>query len=234
MPDIFVYTSRGGREDNQDFVGYAESGELTVVALCDGLGEGGGLASRIVVDTVIDEPYESDDPRKWLSGRLSMADGRVKREQQRVNSPMSSTAVALRLGAHQAMWAHAGDSRLYYIHNDAIEEVTADHTVAFGKYMAGQLRRADIRFDPDRDTVLRRIGGEGELRLDFGSAQVGKGDGFVLCTDGLWANLNDQEIVFDYLKADSAERWAELLLLRAADRMRPNGDDLSVVTIIVN
>lgn len=234
MPDIFVYTSGGGREDNQDFVGYAESGEVTVVALCDGLGGSpGGTASRMIVDTVIDEPYGDDNDRGWLSERLLRADIRVKAEQRRSGNSMRSTVVALRLNSDRAVWAHAGDSRLYYIHGDAIEDVTADHTVGFGKYMTGRIRRSDIRFDEDRDAILRCIGGEGELRLDFGAARVQRGDGFVLCTDGLWANLNDQEIVFDYLKAESAERWAELLLLRASDRMRPDGENLSVVTIII-
>ena len=234
MPDIFVYTSGGGREDNHDFVGYAESGEVTAVALCDGLGDSsGGVASRMIVDTVIEVPYEDDNDRGWLSQRLLKADIRVKAEQRRTGGSMRSTAVVLRLNSDNAVWAHAGDSRLYYIHDDAIEDVTADHTVAFGKYMNGSIRRSDIRFDRERGAILRCIGGEGELRLDFGSARVQKGDGFVLCTDGLWANLIDQEIVFDYLKADSAERWAELLLLRAAERLRPDSDNLSIVTVII-
>ena len=236
MPDIFVFTSRGGRENNEDFVGYAETGDGAVVVLCDGLGGVGGSdhASRIVADAIIDTPYECRSLEEWLSERLRTADERVRAEQKRMNNQMKSTVAALRLSGDRAVWAHAGDSRLYYIHDDAIAEVTADHSVAFAKYLDGKLRRSEISTDAERDELLRCVGGEEPLTPDFGGAAIRSGDGFVLCSDGVWANLIDQEIVFDRLKADSAERWAELLLLRVMDRMEPDGDNLSIITVIID
>ena len=235
MPDIYVFTSRGGRETNEDFVGYAETSEGEIFVLCDGLGDAGGsdYASRIVADAIIEEPYVCVKPERWLDERLRLADARVKAEQKRMGNSMKSTAVALRLDDDRAVWAHAGDSRLYYIRDDSIADVTADHTVAFKKYLEGRIRRSELSTDPDRNTITCCVGGEDELRPDFGSARVGSGDGFVLCSDGVWKNLLDQEIAFDYLKADSAERWAELILLRVMERMKPEGDNLSIITVIV-
>ena len=235
MTDIFLYTARGGRDDNEDFIGYASTDEGVVAALSDGVGGvcGGDIASRTVVDTIIVEPYEAEDDAQWLSERMRLADKRVKDEQKRLNNRMLSTVVALRVMDGKAVWAHAGDSRLYYIHDSAIAEVTADHTVAFKKYMAGQIRRGDIVADEDRNSLLNAVGSEGEPRFDIGSADVTEGDAFLLCSDGVWAKLQDQEVLFDYLKADSAERWAELVLLRVIDRTEGQGDNVSIITVMI-
>ena len=235
MTDIFVYTSKGGRDSNEDFVGCAYSADGAVAALCDGLGgEGGGdIASRIAADVIVDEPYDTDDDRKWLADRINLADERIKKEQTRLNNRMKSTVVALKITGSKAVWAHAGDSRLYYIHDSAIAEVTADHTVAFKKYLAGEITRGEIASDEDRNSLLNCIGIE-NFRVEYGSAEIVKGDAFMLCCDGLWENLQDQEILFDYLKATTAERWAELMLLRAVDRMEADGDNLSVITVIID
>ena len=235
MIDIFLYTAQGGRDNNEDFVGYADTDEGVVAALSDGVGGvcGGDIASRTVVDTIIDEPYEAQDDEQWLRDRMILADNRIKDEQKRLNNRMLSTVVALRIMGGRAVWAHAGDSRLYYIHDREIAEVTADHTVAFKKYLAGEIKRGEIAFDEDRNTLINAVGSEGDLRFDLGSAELAEGDAFMLCSDGVWEKLQDMEILFDYLKADSAERWAELVLLRVIDCMGENSDNLSVVTVMI-
>ena len=234
MTDIYVYTSKGGRDSNEDFVGYADSAEGAVAVLCDGLGGlgGGDIASRMAADVIVDEPYSSFDDKKWLASRLSLADERIKTEQARLNNHMKTTVAALKITGSKAVWAHAGDSRLYYIHNSEIAEVTADHTAAFKKYLAGELPRGGIATDEDRNVIFNCIGDE-SFSPEFGSAELVKGDAFFICCDGVWVNLRDQEILFDYLKSETAERWAELLLLRAVDRMDSDGDNLSVITVMI-
>lgn len=236
MTDIFAYTSRGGREYNEDFVGYVHTDDGVIAVLSDGLGgvSGGDIASRVIVDAVIDYPYDCDDPAVWLSERLILADERVRRGQRELNNQMKSTVVALRLSGDRAAWAHAGDSRLYYIHDGAIAEVTADHSVAFKKYLAGQISRRDITSDEDKNRLFSSVGSSGDFVPETGGTVIRPGDAFVLCSDGAWENLLDQEIAFDYLKSETAEQWAQLLLLRIIDRIPPDGDNLSVITVIVS
>lgn len=232
MIDLFAYTSQGGREYNEDFVGYVPIADGAVAVLSDGVSgvSGGEIASRIIVDAVIDEPYKCDDPAGWLRERLALADARVRDEQRRLENQMKSTVVALRIDGDRAVWAHAGDSRLYYLHDGMIAEVTADHSAAFKKYLAGQITRAQLIADEDKNCLLNAVGGDG-FAPEPGGAVLSEGDAFVLCSDGAWENLLDQEIAFDYLKTDSAEEWAYLLLLRILDRMDSAGDNLSIITV---
>ena len=235
MIDIFAYTSPGARAFNEDFVGYARTPDGAVIALCDGLGGyiGGEFASSIAADAIIDEPYECADDCAWLRERLLTADRRIKEEQRRAANSMKTTAVALRLYDSRAIWAYAGDSRLYHVRDGAVREVTEDHSVAYQKYRAGQITRDRLATDEDRNTLLSSLGGEGEPRIDFGATAVIKGDGLLLCSDGFWEQIRDAEIAFDHLKAASAEEWARLLLTRVLDRAEKGIDNLSVITAII-
>ena len=235
MIDIFAYTSAGARAFNEDFVGYAETSDGAVIALCDGLGGyiGGEFASSIAADVIIDEPYACEDDKEWLRDRFLAADRRIKEEQRRASNHMKTTAVAVRLYESHAIWAYTGDSRLYHVRDGAVREVTEDHSVAYQKYRAGQITRDRLATDEDRNTLLSSLGGEGEPRIDFGAAAVVKGDGLLLCSDGFWEQIRDAEIAFDHLKASSAEEWARLLLMRVLDRAEKGIDNLSVITAII-
>ena len=235
MIDIYAYTSQGGREFNEDFVGYTHTSDGAVAVLSDGLGGvgGGEIASSIIVDTVIDEPYDCEDPAEWLSERLARADARVKEQQHTLHNEMKSTAVALRISGDRAVWAHIGDSRLYFIRDGVIAEVTADHSVAFKKYLSGRISRSQSLSDEDKNSLVSSVGGPDACVPELGGRFTHPGDGFVLCSDGAWENLLDQEIAFDRLKAQTAEEWARLLLLRILDRMAPDADNLSVITVLI-
>ena len=237
MIDIYSYTSQGGRDYNEDFVGCSMTSDGAILIAADGLGghKGGEVASRIIVDTVLSEPYESADDKEWLTERLTAADKLILDTQTEQGNRMKSTAVALKISGLQATWVHAGDSRLYYIHNNAIEFVTEDHSVAFKKYKAGEISRAAIATDEDQASLLRSFGSRSKLKLEFGAPEhpLAAGDAFLLCTDGFWEYVQDAEILFDYLKTNSAQAWAELLLMRAIERIKDDSDNLSVVTAMI-
>lgn len=238
MIDIYSFTSPGGREYNEDFVGSSMTPDGAVLTCADGLGghKGGDIASRIVVDTMLTEPYDdAPDDRAWLDERINAANQVITDRQAELGNKMKSTVVALKISGFSATWAHLGDSRLYYIRDNAVVHVTEDHSVAFKKYKAGEISRAAIATDEDQPSLLRALGNSGRLRPEFGSPDnpLAVGDAFLLCTDGFWEYVQDQEILFDYLKTNSAQTWAELLLLRVMDRLKDDSDNLSVITAII-
>ncbi len=238
MIDIYSFTSPGGREYNEDSVGFAYTPYGAVLVAADGLGghRGGDIASKTVVDTVLAEPIEdTKNDKDWIKRRLEAADRAILDQQAARANKMKSTVVALKINGTKAAWAHVGDSRLYYIHNSRIEAVTEDHSVAFKKYRAGEISREEIATDEDQSSLLRSLGSQSKLKPDFGETTepLTAGDGFLLCSDGFWEYIQDQEILFDFLKTNNAQAWSELMMLRVIERLKDDSDNLSVITAMI-
>lgn len=238
MIDIYSFTSPGGREYNEDSVGFAYTPYGAVLVAADGLGghRGGDIASKAVIDTVLAEPIEdTKNDKDWIKRRLEAADREILDQQAARANKMKSTVVALKINGTKATWAHVGDSRLYYIHNSRIEAVTEDHSVAFKKYRAGEISREEIATDEDQSSLLRSLGSQSKLKADFGETTepLTAGDGFLLCSDGFWEYIQDQEILFDFLKTNNAQAWLELMMLRVIERLKEDSDNLSVVTAMI-
>ena len=235
--DSFTYTSIGGRSENQDALGevLSENGGLFVVA--DGLG--GHQAGRLAADCIVQQLCGAWDgavreTAESLAAKIEAANEAVLAVQREKSLTTKSTVVALSVQGKEAVWAHTGDSRLYFLRGSRIETVTEDHSVAYKKYKAGEITRDEIATDEDQSSLLRSLGSPRRWEPDVQTREnLEEGDAFLLCSDGMWEYLRDEEILVDRLKARSARDWAELLLLRAVARIRPGNDNLSLITVIL-
>lgn len=236
--DVFEYTSRGGREHNEDCVGswYNEYGGIFAAA--DGLGghQYGEMASLKAVETVIngwDVSYE--DLSAQLERKITEANSNIIALQKEFNVTMKTTAAALAVRGRKAAWANSGDSRVYFIHGNELYSCTNDHSVAFKKYKAGEITREQICTDEDQSSLLRTLGGKNryEPELYEADVEVCPGDAFLLCTDGAWEYLLDEEVLIDFLKSETSQQWSELLMLRIMERLNGGNDNLSLLTVII-
>ena len=82
---------------------------------------------------------------------------------------------------------------------------------------------------------MRSLGSQSKIKPDFGETTepLTAGDGFLLCSDGFWEYIQDQEILFDFLKTNNAQAWLELMMLRVIERLKDDSDNLSVVTAMI-
>ncbi len=237
--DSFLFTSPGGREYNEDAVGKRELTIGSLFVLADGLGGHlrGDAASACVTEALLNagEPQEGDDVSHWLEECVGTANQKLLSMQETLQCRMKSTVVALLLTEDSAVWAHVGDSRLYYLHRGRVATITHDHSVAYAKYRAGEITRSQIATDEDQSSLLRALGNpeRNQPELSQSEAPPESGDGFLLCSDGLWEYLNDEEVLVDFLKTDTAQDWGKLLLLRAMDRFQGENDNLSLITVRV-
>ena len=236
--DVFEYTSKGGRSYNEDSLGskFDENGGIFVVA--DGLGghNRGEVASSAAVETIISGwNTKSENMEQQVAEKIETANQRILAIQKETNTVMKTTVAVLALGGNKAVLANSGDSRVYFIHKNELYAVTSDHSVAFKKYKAGEITRDQIGSDEDQSCLLRCLGGVDRYQPDVCEfdVPVETGDAFLLCSDGAWEFLRDEEILIDYLKSDNACRWTELLLLRAMERINGGNDNLSVLTVMV-
>lgn len=236
--DYYEFSNRGGRSYNEDSVGSRMDDQSGIFVVADGLGghSFGDVASACVLDTLLDGfPCQGGEPVRWFEEQIADANQRVLALQEEKGTVLKSTVVALYIMRDRAVWAHAGDSRLYYIHEGRLKAFTEDHSVAYKKYKAGEISRSDIAFDEDQSRLLRSIGGQdhNEPVIRSYEGSLSPGDAFFLCSDGVWEFLDDEEIVIDLLKSGNARQWAEYLLLRMMERINGGNDNLTMLTVML-
>lgn len=171
--------------------------------------------------------------RTALLERFQCANSRILAAQQEPGQEeMRTTAVALALAEGNACWAHIGDSRLYHISGGTITQVTRDHSVTYMKYLGGEISYMDVCHDDDRSSLLRVLG-KTTCVPEGGSASVVSGDAFLLCSDGFWEFVYNEEILADCLKAHTPEEWVHLMLLRHIGRTSTGNDNFSLIAVFV-
>lgn len=236
--DSYTYTSPGGRAYNEDSIGIRKDGEDGIFVVADGLGghKFGEVASACVRDVLLESWHPGEeDKAEWIRQQIADANRQVLEIAKERKSILKSTVVVLMIEGEQAVWANVGDSRLYYLHRNRIGSITEDHSVAYKKYKAGEILRAQIGQDEDQSCLLRAVGSEDRNEPDVYvcDSSLEAGDAFMLCTDGVWEYLRDEEILIDLLKAETAKEWAELLLLRVMERLDEGNDNLTLLTLML-
>ncbi len=238
--DVYALTDPGGRDHNEDSIAYEIEGGRGMFVVADGLGghAHGEAASKEAADCFMEafrRGRGDADPAAWLRDICGLANEGVMKLQEKSAGQMKTTVVALYIEDGEAFWANVGDSRLYYLHEDEIAHVTADHSVSYMKYRAGEISRAQINRDPDQSSLLRALGNNEKHEPDLNSVpgSLSDADGFCLCSDGVWEYCYDEEILIDFLKAGNAREWGELLLSRVLSRVSGGNDNFSILTVIV-
>ena len=226
----YCYTNQGGRDHNEDSV-RCSAQEGTFV-LADGLGGHGSgeVASALAADVLFEGCSAHPDP-DGLAELFQKANEAVM-EGQKVHGQeeMKPTAVALSLAGDLAVWGHVGDSRLYRFTAGTLTQETRDHSVTYMKYLGGEISYMDVYHDDDRSSLLRALG-KLPCKPEAGRARLRPGDAFLLCSDGLWEYVYQEEMLADLLKAETPEQWAEGMLLRHIRRTPPGNDNFSLITV---
>ena len=230
----YAYTNRGGREHNEDSL--RASAEQGIFVLADGLGghSCGEVASAAAVDAIFTGISQADTlDETGLLDLFQSANQEILRQQaQPGQEEMRTTAVALSLRGSQAVWAHIWDSRLYRFSGGMPAGVTADHSVTYKKFLGGEISYMDVYHDDDRSRLLRVLGKE-PCRPEAGHGDVAAGDAFLLCSDGFWEYVYNEEILAELCKAHTPKEWAEGMLLRHIRRTPPGNDNFSLIAVFV-
>ena len=233
---VYSYTNPGGRPNNEDALLCDWNETRGVFTLADGLGGhlSGEVASDIAVKSLLKTCMEAEAAsEETVEAALLTANEAVLAGQSAPNcESMKTTAVALLLENGRACWGHVGDSRLYHFSGNTLADITRDHSVTYQKYLGGEISYMDICHDDDRSSLLRSLG-KPNCRPALGSSEAAPGDAFLLCTDGFWEFVYNEEMLLDRLKAATPEEWAKLMLLRHIRRTPPGTDNFSLIAVFV-
>jgi protein phosphatase len=140
---------------------------------------------------------------------------------------METTLSAMVIAGAQAYIAHIGDTRVYHWREGRLSQLTADHSEAAELVRMRILKPDRVRDHPGRNTLTRTLGSRLIPRPDYLRQPVLAGDQFVLCSDGLWSELEDEEIA-TVVSEHSPSEACGVLVERALSR-----DCLDNVTVQV-
>lgn len=210
-------------------------GHLFVVA--DGMGGHavGELASKLATDTLpqaflksrVGDVVDAMHSALATANRTIHARGSQNRDFQR----MGTTCTALALCEQGAVIGHVGDSRVYRIRRDRIDQLTFDHSLQWELQRRGQLRPEDVALQEHRNIITRSLGPEADVQIDTeGPFPVFPEDVFVVCSDGLTAHVREGEVAT--IARDLPPKSASRLLVHLAN-LRGGTDNCTVIVVRV-
>jgi len=182
------------RKTNEDAFLDAREQSLWVVA--DGMGghSRGDRASRAIIEQLHDFTVQefAEGSVENIVERLSSAN-RFCREASD-GQIMGSTVAALYLHGDQAWLVWAGDSRVYRLRDDELTQLTDDHSLVQELHRLGELTADEADNHPSSNVITRAIGVADELDVQIRSVDLLAGDRFLLCSDGLFKDVDAKEI----------------------------------------
>ncbi len=232
----------GHREENQDRVAVAAGEHAVLLVVIDGMGghAEGARAAETALASLLEAFWQTPHPIFDPLGFLHLALGRAHDEVAKLGAglavearPRATCAVCLVQDA-SAYWAHVGDSRVYQLRATQVLDRTRDHSHVEVLLREGLITEAEVHGHPMRNYVECCLGGDTALPEMTISTRRGlqAGDVLLLCTDGLWASLKDQDLVKFAQSSGRSLRDALLELgKRAVEAAAPYSDNTSAAAL---
>ncbi len=199
---VYQVSRKGGRQKNEDRMGYCYTRDAGLFALADGMGghPEGEVASQLALQTLAASFQREAKPRlaeplRFLNEAIIAGHHQLLRyatERALMDTPRT-TVVACVLQGNAAYWAHCGDSRLYLVRGDKLVARTRDHSYTELQETLSQVVPIGDRFN--RNVLFTCLGSPGKPVIDTaGPLLMQPGDRVMLCSDGLWGSVGDADI----------------------------------------
>ncbi len=229
---------------SDDFYSYAEKGK-SISVLCDGMGgltggeKASALCSSIVYDTFHSNTEFPSVPvfYKSVIFQSDQEVQKIKTDDETQTSKAGTTLVSVVIEDDRLYWASVGDSRIYIIRGNDILCITNDHNFLMllnEKVKRGEITQEEADNNPQKEALISYIGIGGVHYVDMNTKGFNllDGDYIVLCSDGLYRSLSEEEIKQTVLNFNKeTQKAAEALTDLALSKKLKNQDNTSVVVI---
>ena len=210
------------RECNED--SYLDAPDRELWAVADGMGGHavGDIASALVVDTLKDlpAPKSLEAYIDAVRDSLQTVNQQLRSEAaKRQESIIGSTVVVLLAYEHRCAWLWAGDSRIYLFRDGRLKQLTRDHSQVEQLIAQGLIERSQAGKYPGGGAITRAVGASDKLILDSETLELKDSDVFLLCSDGLINEVDDNEIASELIRGNfqqSCEKLVERALNHGA------------------
>ncbi|QPF74658.1 serine/threonine-protein phosphatase [Roseateles sp. DAIF2] len=200
---VYQVSRRGGREKNEDRMGYCYTRDAGLFALADGMGghPEGEVAAQIALQTLAamfqrDAKPTLADPARFLADGVLVAHQTLLQygADRGLSDTPRTTVVVCVLQNGMAHWAHCGDSRLYLVRAGNLIARTRDHSYSELQEALGRSQPGAERFN--RNVLFTCLGSPGKPMVDVsGPLALTSGDRLLLCSDGLWGTVGEPDII---------------------------------------
>lgn len=227
------YTDIGGRADNEDSMCIIESPRGLLLIVADGLGgcDSGELASSLVVEELKKSFCEMDNDFN-LSDSINDANSKICSVQAEKKTKMKTTVAAAWISDNQTILAHVGDSRIYALQNGKIVYQSLDHSASQLAVSVGEIDISQIRKHVDRNILIRALGVPGPIKVDVKVKNNHEYDSILLCSDGFWEYVMEDEIMDFRLSSDTCGDWLKKMREVLSVRIPPNNDNNTAIVLV--
>lgn len=233
------------RDHNEDAV--ASDIEIGLLVLADGMGgyKAGEVASEIATLTMLAEmketmsgfdPGQTDPVTGMQAESLLLIDAAAKAnasifsvsESQPQCAGMGTTLVTALFTNNKVLVGHIGDSRLYRLRGERLEQLTEDHSLLQEQLSSGLITPEQAKMSNNKNLVTRAVGIDPEVELELHEYDVETGDIYLLCSDGLTDLVEDDDIQATLIGLGSNLQLAASQLVQMAN---DNGgkDNISII-----
>jgi serine/threonine protein phosphatase PrpC len=233
---VYQVSRKGGREKNEDRMGYCYTRDSGLFALADGMGghPEGEVASQLALQTMAamfqrDAKPTLDDPLRFLHDAIIAGHHQLLRyatEKALMDTPRT-TIVACVLQGDAAYWAQCGDSRLYLVRDGKLIARTRDHSYSELQETLSHVVPMGEKFN--RNVLFTCLGSPGKPVVDTaGPLLLHAGDRMLLCSDGLWGSVPDADISQELAQRALSDAVPELVE-RALRHAGAKSDNVTVL-----
>lgn len=237
----------GGREYNQDFCASSSSESASCFIVCDGLGSyvGSEVASRLCATKIIDDFEQIRSLDHARAVKPNFVDAYVKnahdyvctfKEKNPMISSSCTTVACVTTDGTNTTIAHIGDTRIYFFRDFSLAYQSKDHSLSQAAVEQGLISLRDIRTHKDQNKLTRVLGSNYYAPPDIDVLQkpLEAGDAFILCSDGFWEYVYEEEMEEDLRSCGGDPAVAiELMEKRLLERITKYNDNYTVIVALV-
>lgn len=235
---VFEVTHQGGREKNEDRMGYCYTAESALFLLADGMGghPEGEMAAQIALKAIAATFRKKANPiledvSAFFEAAIMNAHRKIilyAAEQGLADTPRTTVLAAV-VQEGQATWMHCGDSRLYHVREGELLTRTRDHS------FVEQRERGEYQSETahayNRNVLYTCLGSPVRPQFDISEpVTLLQGDKLLLCSDGLWGSVEDEDIVHQ-LALNTVSQAGPVLVERALLAAGDHSDNITLLAL---
>ncbi len=226
------------RTQNQDSYSFAHSKHVSLYVVADGMGgmKGGEVASEIAARVVVQEAFDEDGfiTKESLKRAIEQANLSIflKSVKSTELKGMGTTVAAIAFVGNKAIISHVGDSRIYHLSEEKLKQVSKDHTLVQELIDGGNIDKSEAKTHPIAHMLTRSLGPLEKVEVEAGFLEEDVKDGqrFLICSDGLYNHVSDEELEKIMLKEDP-EQACKTLLDLALERGGTDNITIQIVEV---